>query len=108
MGFPALMPDEVASDDDAPVLREHGFHERTPLCYYVLKEAEVRGNGQRLGAVGSKIVAKVFEGDPTSFVAADPSWKPTLPAPTPGPSTTADLLRFVNNVNPVGSATRPP
>ncbi len=94
------------------MLREHGFHERTLLWYYVLKEAEVQANGQRLGAVGSRIVAKVFggllEGDPTSFVAADPSWKPTLPAATPGPSTTADLLRFVNNVNPVGSATRPP
>jgi hypothetical protein len=106
MGLAALTPDEVASGDDAAVLREHGLHERTPLWYYVLKEAEVQANGQRLGAVGSRIVAEVFvgllEGDPSSFLGADPSWKPTLPAATPDSFTMADLLRFVNDLNPIG------
>lgn len=44
MRLAALTPDEVASGDDAAVLRERGLHKRTPLWYYVLKEAEVQAN----------------------------------------------------------------
>ncbi|MDP8932285.1 MAG: heme peroxidase family protein, partial [Actinomycetota bacterium] len=106
MGVTALTPEEIASGDDGPMLREHGLHERTPLWYYVLKEAEVKTGGQRLGPVGSRIVAEVFvgllEGDPTSFVAADRNWKPTLPSSAPGVFAMADLLRFVNDINPIG------
>ncbi|MDQ4143343.1 MAG: heme peroxidase family protein [Actinomycetota bacterium] len=101
-----LTPDQVAGGADGPVLREHGLHERTPLWYYVLKEAEVQAGGQHLGQVGSRIVAEVFigllEGDNNSFLSQDPAWKPTLPAATPGTFTMPDLLRFVNDINPIG------
>lgn len=106
VGATALGPEEVASGDDRAVLREHGFHERTPLWYYVLKEAEVQANGQRLGEVGSRIVAEVFfgliEGDRTSFMAEGRNWRPTLPSASPGSFTMPDLLRFVNDLNPLG------
>lgn len=106
MEVTALGPEEVASGEDGPLLREHGFHERTPLWYYVLKEAELQSSGQRLGAVGSRIVAEVFfgliEGDRTSFLANGRNWRPTLPSATPGSFTMPDLLRFVNDLNPIG------
>jgi hypothetical protein len=106
MSVTPLTPAEVASGSDQAILRQHGFHERTPLWYYILKEAEVQAGGTRLGEVGSRIVAEVFvgllEGDRNSFLSKDPDWKPTLPAATAGAFTMADLLRFVNDLNPVG------
>jgi hypothetical protein len=67
----------------------------TPLWFYILKEAEHRGGGDRLGPVGGRIVAEVLIGllraDPTSYLSLQPDWKPDLPAagPTFG---LADLL----------------
>ena len=71
----------------------------TPLWFYVLKEAEVRANGERLGPVGARIVAEVLigllQGDPNSFLSVEPSWTPAgIPAKTPGEFTLADLLTF--------------
>ncbi len=106
MGFEALKPNEVASEDDGPILRQHSFHRRTPLWYYVLKEAEVQGEGKRLGEVGSRIVGEVFvgllEGDNNSFLAKQPDWTPKLRSDDPGDFKMADLLRFVNEINPIG------
>ena len=54
---------------------------KTPLWYYILKEAEVRENGTRLGAVGSRIVIEVFvrmlNEDIDSYVHAN--FTPNLP-----------------------------
>jgi hypothetical protein len=56
----------------------------TPLWFYILKEAEARHDGDRLGEVGGRIVGEVMIGiidrDPESFRAVDPGWRPTLPA----------------------------
>ncbi len=61
-----------------------GLERSTPLWYYVLKEAELRQGGQRLGPVGGRIVAEVLvgllEADPTSFLSVLPDWRPRLPA----------------------------
>jgi hypothetical protein len=61
----------------------HGLPSATPLWYYTLKEAEVLAGGTRLAGVGARIVAEVFIGllqlDPTSYLATNPSWTPTLP-----------------------------
>jgi len=55
---------------------------RTPLWYYVLKEAEVVNGGQRLGPVGARIVGEVFIGllqlDGNSYLNRF-RWRPTLP-----------------------------
>ena len=39
-----------------------GFVEHTPLWYYVLKEAEIRANGNSLGELGSRIVVETQVG----------------------------------------------
>jgi hypothetical protein len=103
-----LTPDEIAEGDreDLSVLRKHGLHKKTPLWYYILREAEVRHNGERLGPVGSTIISEVFvgliHGDTQSFLWQKKNWKPTLPCAKPGTFTMADLLRFVDEINPIG------
>jgi len=51
-----------------------GFGERTPLWYYILKEADVQKDGTSLGAVGSRIVAETLIGlvkqDPNGVLSA--------------------------------------
>ena len=82
-----------------------GLDRSTPLWYYILKEAEVMENGLRLGPVGAHIVGEVFVGllkaDKTSYLAADPDWKPTLPAAIPGTFRISDLLNFAGVVPPL-------
>ena len=57
--------------------------ERTPLWFYVLREADRVEDGNALGPVGARIVAEVLigllQGDRGSYLAQDPDWKPTLP-----------------------------
>jgi hypothetical protein len=73
-----------------------GWEHETPLWLYVLKEAEVLEDGNRLGPIGGRIVAEVLIGiidaDRESFRSVDPSWKPTLPSHAPGSFGIADLL----------------
>jgi hypothetical protein len=104
-----LTPAQVAPQGNqvvTPVLRRHGFDEETPLWYYILREARLQGGGNRLGEVGSRIVAEVFfgllEGDPNSFLSKRPDWTPTLPSAVPNDFTMVDLLRFVDEINPIG------
>ena len=82
----------------------------TPLWYYVLKEAQVREDGQRLGPVGARIVGEVIIGllqlDGDSYLARDPSWKPTLPrmrGAASGEFRMIDFLAFAG-VDPISRA----
>jgi len=83
-----------------PLTRDElGFSQPAPLWYYVLKEAELRKDGQRLGEVGGRIVAEVLfgllDGDPLSFVNVEPGWIPEIEdSDRDGRITMADLLRF--------------
>jgi Animal haem peroxidase len=65
-------------------LRDAGWTGETPLWLYFLAESASRGNGERLGPSGGRIVAEVLIGilgaDPGSYLANDPDWTPTLPA----------------------------
>ena len=86
----------AASTTQAGVLQSTGFLTRTPLWYYLLAEAKHHG-GQRLGPVGSTIVAEVLIGlvrRSDDSILRTPGWTPTLPAATPGRFELADLLRF--------------
>ena len=89
VGEEPLLRDEVG-------LSEFGWSGETPLWYYLLKEAEVREGGERLGPVGSLIVGEVLlailDGDPESFRSVDRSWRPTLPSRDPDRFGLADLL----------------
>ena len=75
-----------------------GLSGETPLWFYLLREAEKREDGKRLGPTGGRIVAEVLvgllKGDPMSFLRMAPAWKPELPAAEPGRFTMTDLLRF--------------
>jgi hypothetical protein len=108
MGVPMLTADELRLGNSGTlneVLESHGFLERTPLWFYVLKEAEVRANGNSLGELGSRIVCETIIGqllnDPESYLQAPAGWNPskgvkrTLPNGQPELIVTLrDLLRF--------------
>lgn len=113
MGLTPLSPDAITSGQGTPdeaVAAAHGLDRQTPLWYYILKEAQVQEKGERLGEVGSRILAEVFvgllEGDPNSFLAQNPAWQATMfKDPNQPPSDTytmVDLLTFVDDLNPVG------
>jgi hypothetical protein len=91
MGVEPLSADEIG-------LRQLGWNSETPLWFYILREAEVRNNGEYLGEVGGRIVAEVLLGlidaDPGSYLGAGRAWQPELPATRPGEFTIADLLKF--------------
>ncbi|HEY0133406.1 MAG TPA: heme peroxidase family protein [Nannocystis sp.] len=95
LGYAALSPADL--DELAPL----GFHTSTPLWYYILKEALLQHKGQRLGQVGSRIIAEVFIGlllsDKGSYLSKQPGWQPELPrrdGSQTGPFTMVDLLSF--------------
>ncbi len=46
-------------------LGEHGWDRETPLWFYILREASVRHDGDRLGDVGGRIVGEVLSGSST-------------------------------------------
>lgn len=99
LGVPALSAEQVG-------LAASGWTGETPLWFYILKEAEVLHDGDRLGPVGGRIVGEVLVGlidsDPQSFRSLEPGWTPTLPAHLPGAFGLADILA------PAGRSARRP
>jgi len=89
VGALPLAPGEIG-------LAELGWSGETPLWYYILREAAIRENGERLGPVGALIVGEVLLGvidcDPSSQRSVDPGWRPSLPSRQPGRFTLTDLL----------------
>jgi hypothetical protein len=75
MQLPELAPADL---DD---LQPFHLHERTPLWFYVLREAEVAAGGEHLGPVGGRIVTEVLvgllRGDRQSYLRQEPDWTPT-------------------------------
>ena len=108
IGVAELSPDEIETGSDGAVAAAEGFLEESPLWYYILKEAQIRNNGQRLGAVGSLIVAEVFIGllqsDVQSYLFQEPEWLPELSEQSDGKFEMADLLKFVDDINPIGDS----
>ena len=112
-GLEALKPDQLLTGNGGAVLTDLTAEEetelttRTPLWFYLLREAEL--NGGVLTGVGGRIVAEVFhraiEGSRISIV-RDPFWRPTL-GPTPGTFGMVELLRYAFDdrpelLNPLG------
>ncbi|MDX6719352.1 MAG: hypothetical protein QOJ63_1606 [Solirubrobacteraceae bacterium] len=84
MGVPALSEAELQQGNTPEVnaaLASGGFLQNTPLWYYVLKEAEIRANGNSLGELGSRIVVEtqigLLRNDKRSFMNADDGWDPS-------------------------------
>jgi heme peroxidase len=75
-------------DHTGSILRRIGFEQNTPLFYYLLKEAELTGEGLILGPIGSHIVSEVLQGaleaDPDGYMSmVGPRW-PLPPWRFPG------------------------
>lgn len=99
MSVRALTPAQLTE------LQPYSMDRSTPLWYYILKEAELLENGERLGPVGGRIVGEVFIGllraDRSSYLASERHWRPTLPSATPGEFRMTDLLTFAGVVPPL-------
>jgi hypothetical protein len=78
-----LSSSQVSSDTcdrSGSILRKNGLEQNTPLFYYVLKEAELKGEGLTLGPVGSHIISEVvqsaLEADLDGYLAVvGPKWE---------------------------------
>jgi hypothetical protein len=88
------MHESVLAPADLADLEDLHLEKRTPLWFYILREAEVTANGERPGPVGGRIVAEVIiglvRGDRQSYLRQEPDWTPTYG--TAGSFRTADLL----------------
>jgi hypothetical protein len=97
LGLPVLTADEIlaAAPDQAQALEAGGFLDRTPLWFYLLAEARHHG-GQRLGPLGSTIVAGVLINliRRSADSILEDHFEPSLPAAKKGTFELADLLRF--------------
>ena len=106
MGVPALTPAQL------DMLKPFDMEKSTPLWFYIMKEAELMEDGLRLGPVGGRIVGEVFIGllkaDESSYLAAQPRWKPVLPSATRGDFRITDLLTFAGVVPSLDAVVPPP
>jgi hypothetical protein len=104
MGITLLSEDELKqnnSDALNGVLDDNGFLQKTPLWYYLLKESEVRANGNSLGELGSRIVCETIIGqlrhDPESYLNQAGGWDPGKGVRMPNGDpvvTIGDFIRF--------------
>ena len=101
MGVLPLTADELRQGNSSglnQVLQDNGFINRTPLWYYVLKEAEVRANGNSLGELGSRIVCETIIGqllnDPDSYLRQPGGWNPGHGAKLPNGELIVTIRHF--------------
>jgi hypothetical protein len=103
MGVTALDKNELADEGSQlrTLLEDAGFLDKTPLWYYVLREAQVEEDGRTLGELGSRLVSETIIGhvrhDSTSYLRQEHPWTPDDGVKLPnGKSITSinDFLRF--------------
>ncbi len=92
---------EPLTDEELGIVQiSDGFIGNAPLWFYVLKEAEIRQMGLRLGPVGGRIVAEVFggllRGDPLAYINIEPNWTPRGLPGINDDVAMPDIVRFVN------------
>ena len=89
------------------ILNHEMLRGKTPLWYYILKEAELTG-GKRLGRVGSRIVAETLVGlinHSTQSILREPDWTDpynAFPNPIKANFKMIHLLHLADVVDPIG------
>jgi Animal haem peroxidase len=109
IGEERLSHKDIASGPYEGLLKTRTFRDKTPLWFYILKEAELNG-GNRLGRVGSRIVAETLVGlikNSRYSVLDVPEWRPKYTErKVPGTDSPlfemVDLLQFADVLNPLG------
>jgi hypothetical protein len=106
LGVAKMTPQEIesvarsVSEDQLRALQAGGFAARTPLWYYILAEAAA-GGADRLGPVGSTIVAEVLIGlirGGKDSILREKNWQPTL-GRNRGSFDLPDLLKLADVLN---------
>jgi hypothetical protein len=109
LGLPKMTAAQLTAGlpaNEVAVLNASGGRllKKTPLWYYVLREAAVLQQGDQLGPVGAAIVARTFvrllKRDGSSYLHWPGGFTPSLPATTQGQFTFADLLVFAGVTQP--------
>jgi len=107
LGVPKLTAAELTAGlgaDEVAVLRKKSglLLKKTPLWYYLLREAAVKSGGETLGPLGAKIVAETFvrilRRDALSLL--NVSFAPSLPRSNPATFTFADLVGVAGVIQP--------
>ena len=108
-GYPIRTPDdeeyqdirlgEILAGADLDAETRRRLEQHTPLFLYLMREAGIRGGGNRLGPVGSAILMEVFgamlvRGD--TFLRAN-RWQPDRNIAQNGDLTLADIVRYVSS-----------
>ncbi len=108
MGVEKLAEAELRRNNTDAVnlaLQNGGFLQNTPLWFYILKEAEVRADGNTLGELGSRIVVEtqlgIMQRDGNSYLNEQPGpWDPSKGVQLPngdGPIVTIrDFFQFAD------------
>ena len=108
-GIPAMTAVQLTSGlpaNEVAVLQSNSnlLLTKTPLWYYVLREAAVLQNGNQLGPVGARIVAdtfiRMFKRDANSYINVAGGFAPMLPSAVSGDFTFADLVNFAGVTQP--------
>jgi hypothetical protein len=82
-----LSPEQILNNaipEEREVLLANNFHNRTPLWYYILAEASIQQDGEKLGKLGSRIVGETIVGlvrESADSILKETDWKPTLSQP---------------------------
>jgi hypothetical protein len=107
IGAKRLSGEKLSDGPHFDILKRHGFDEQTPLWYYILKEAEIFNRGERLGPLGSLIVAEtlvaLIRASRYSILGGESEWHPDLDPSDSKHYSMADLLAFADVVNPLGN-----
>jgi hypothetical protein len=90
-----MLPGEPTPNFSAELIQK--FSVETPLWYYILAEAQIKESGNKLGDVGSRIVAETIGGlikiSPISYM-KESGWKPYMGQDSSEKFGMTDLLRI--------------
>lgn len=99
MGILPLSDESLIRTDRTGVFRALAISTRKlPLLIYILKEAEIRGEGSKLHGVGARLLTEFIRGliwsNPKGLCCLSNSWKPSMPRSRMYHYTMSDLVNW--------------